>query len=88
MSAPKEMAWLSSISIPIDTSGERYVRLTGLPEARKREAWKTISANHPGLAELLRTPELKAIVEFFDAEIFVDAEVVPELPAEPLRGRR
>ncbi|MDX2309767.1 hypothetical protein [Pseudomonas sp. On1] len=88
MSTPQEMAWLTTISVPTVQAGERYVRLTGLPDNRKKDAWKTITNNHPGLADLLRSPELKEVVAFFDADIYVDAEVVPALPAEPLKGRK
>ncbi|HHH9441207.1 TPA: hypothetical protein ACP32N_003144 [Pseudomonas aeruginosa] len=88
MNLVKEMAWLSTISVPTLESGERFIRLTGLPESRRKEAWKTITRERPALAELLRSPGLQAVVAFFDAEIFVDTDVVPSLPAERLRGRQ
>ena len=88
MSTPQEMAWLTTISVPTVQAGEKYVRLTGLPDNRRKDAWKTITSNHPGLADLLRSPELKEVVAFFDADIYGDAEVVPALPAEPLKGRK
>lgn len=79
--------WTNSYSIPVLPKGERLVRLSGLPEQRRREAWQTISLQHPALASLLREPELKAIMEAFDAELFVEAYKVPMLPVEALKGR-
>ncbi|WP_370601791.1 hypothetical protein [Pseudomonas nitroreducens] len=87
MSVMREMAWLTTISVPALSGDEKFVRLTGLPESRKKEAWKMIIAERPALAELLRSPDLQAMVAFFDAEIFVESEVVPSLPSEPLKGR-
>ena len=73
--------------MPVLPEGEKFVRLTGLPENRKKEAWQTITRNHPALARLLQEPELKAIMKTFDADLYVEAHVVPSLPAEALRGR-
>lgn len=55
---------------------------------QEKEAWQAITRNHPALARLLQEPELKAIMQAFDADLYVDAVVVPNLPAEPLKGRR
>ncbi len=84
----KPPSWMESYAVPVLPEGERLVRLTGLPEIRKKEAWQAITRNHPALARLLQEPELKAIMQAFDADLYVDAVVVPNLPAEPLKGRR
>lgn len=61
--------------------------LSGLPEKYKREAWAEISVKHPALAELLKDPTVKTIMGTFDADLFVEASIVPMLPSEPLKGR-
>lgn len=80
--------WMLTYSMPIVPKGERYVMLSGLAEKYKREAWAHISQNHPALAVLLRDPELKRIMQAFDADLFVEASIVPTLPQEPLKGRK
>lgn len=65
----------------------KLVRLSGLSEQWKRVAWSEINTNSPELANLLKEPDLKQIVQMFDADIFVDADLVPSLPQERLKGR-
>jgi len=65
----------------------KLVRLSGLPESRKKEAWHEINQNSPELALLLKTQGLRELLVAFDAEIFVDASLVPSLPPERLKGR-
>lgn len=80
--------WLLTYSMPVVPKGEKYVMLSGLAEKYKREAWAHISQNHPALAVLLREAELKKIMQAFDADLFVEASIVPTLPHEPLKGRK
>lgn len=62
-------------------------RLTGLPESRKRVAWKEIQTLNPALAALLREQPLQQAVKEFGAEIFIEAQYAPSLPLESLKGR-
>lgn len=80
--------WLETYSVPVVPEGERYVMLSGLAESYKRKAWVEISNKHPSLALLLREPGLKVIMEMFDADLFVEASIVPMLPPERLKGRK
>ena len=64
------------------------VRLSGLPDARKKIAWGEILSTNPALARLLREPALQLVVKGFDAEIFIDAPHAPSLPPESLKARR
>ncbi|MGP0171036.1 hypothetical protein ACSVIJ_04060 [Pseudomonas sp. NCHU5208] len=84
----KPPSWMESYSMPLLPAGEKLVRLTGLSEGRKKEAWQSITRNHPALARLLQEAELKSVMKAFDADLYVDASVVPSLPVEPLKGRR
>lgn len=88
MSEEKVDPWMTTYSMPVVPAGEKYVMLSGLPEKYKREAWAVISTTNPALATLLRDPVLKTVMNFFDADLLVDASVVPSLPAEPLKGRK
>jgi hypothetical protein len=76
---------------PVETGSMReeakLVRLSGLPESRKKTAWLEINQNAPGLATLLKSQSLREIQTAFDAELFVDASIVPSLPPERLKGR-
>lgn len=65
----------------------KLVRLSGLPESRKKTAWLEINQNAPALALLLKCQGLRDIQAAFDAELFVDATIVPSLPPERLKGR-
>lgn len=65
----------------------KLVRLSGLPDSRKKVAWHEITQNSPELALLLKTKGLRELLDAFDAEIFVDAALVPSLPPERLKGR-
>lgn len=80
--------WLKTYSMPVIPKGERFVMLSGLSERHKREAWSAISRTNPALAQLLKDPALKELMQHFDADLFVDAAAVPTLPAEPLKGRK
>lgn len=77
--------------VPVETGSMReepkLVRLSGLPESRKKDAWHEINQNSPELALLLKTQGLRDLLAAFDAEIFVDASLVPSLPPERLKGR-
>ncbi len=81
---------LDSWPVPVKVfeGAEKLVRLTGLPQELKQKAWREIRSNHPPLAALLKEQALQDLVEFFDADIFVEAEHAPSLPVEQLRGRR
>ncbi|WP_121498125.1 hypothetical protein [Pseudomonas aeruginosa] len=80
---------LDSWPVPVEVfeSQEKLVRLTGLPLELKQKAWGEICAKHPSLAALLKEQSLKDIVDFFDADIFIESEHAPSLPLDRLRGR-
>lgn len=82
-------AGINSWPVPVNvfTGRERVVRLNQLPKALKQKAWNEIQENNPALAKLLRDGTLQMVVEQFDASIYIDAEIAPCLPPEPLRGR-
>lgn len=88
MSEEKPATWLETYSVPVVPEGERYAMLSGLAESYKRSAWAEITSNHPNLAVLLREPDLKKIMEMFDADLLVEAWIVPMLPPERLKGRK
>jgi hypothetical protein len=67
---------------------EPVVCLSGLPKARKQAAWVEIQRLNPGLAQLLRHPDIQQVIHAFDAEIFIDARYAPSLPQERLKGRK
>ena len=81
---------LDSWPVPVKVfkDAEKLVRLTGLPQELKQKAGREIRSNNPPLAALLKEQALQDLVEFFDADIFVEAEHAPSLPVEQLRGRR
>lgn len=87
MSNETQGAWWDIDSVPVVPRGERFVKLSGLAERHRRDAWAEISSNDPALAALLKEPILKEIMRCFDAELFVDPLAVPCLPPEPLRVR-
>jgi hypothetical protein len=80
---------LDSWPVPVEVihGQEKWVRLTGLPLELKQKAWREICAKHPALATLLKEQSLKDIVDFFDADIFIEPEHAPSLPLDRLRGR-
>ncbi|CEK42689.1 hypothetical protein PQBR44_0166 (plasmid) [Pseudomonas putida UWC1] len=80
--------WMNTYSMPVVPKGERYVKLSGLAEKYKREAWGQISSTNPALAQLLKEPELREAIKFFDADLFVEASSAPCLPVESLKGRK
>lgn len=88
MSDEKVTPWMNTYSMPVVPQGERLVMLSGLAEKYKREAWAVISSTNPALARLLKEPALKAAMDHFDADLFVDASVVPTMPTEALKGRK
>lgn len=88
MSEENPASWMTTYSMPVVPAGERFVKLSGLAEKHKREAWSFISCNRPALAALLKDPMLKELVSRFDADLYVEAGAVPTLPPEPLRGRK
>ncbi|WGK63409.1 hypothetical protein QAO71_17865 (plasmid) [Halopseudomonas sp. SMJS2] len=60
----------------------RFARLTRLPDRLRTESWKQINRNAPALAILLKDPFLKAAIELFDADLYIEAAIVPCLPGE------
>ncbi|SBW84288.1 Conserved hypothetical protein [Pseudomonas veronii 1YdBTEX2] len=80
--------WMNTYSIPVVPKGERYVKLSGLAEKYKREAWGHITSTNPALARLLKEAELREAMNFFDADLFVEALSAPCLPVESLKGRK
>lgn len=87
MSDKKSQGWMDVESMPDQEDDGKLACISGLPIARKQKAWAEINQNSPGLAQLLRDPLLHQIVEMFEAEIFVEAELVPSLPTTRLKGR-
>lgn len=65
----------------------RFAKLTGLPDRLRRAAWSDINQNAPALAELLKDPLLKEAMQMFDADLYVEAGIVPSLPPEWLPGK-
>lgn len=61
-----------------------YVRLTGMPQSVRREAWRLIRSNNPALAVLLQEELLQDALRLFDADLFVDARWVPGLATSKL----
>lgn len=80
--------WMKTYSMPVVPKGERLVKLSGLAEKYKREAWGQISSINPALAQLLKERELRETMKFFDADLFVEATSAPCLPVEALKGRK
>lgn len=80
--------WEDTVSVKLLDETQRWARISGLPALLKQQAWADINKNSPPLATLLKDPLLQEIVRVFDAEIFVQAELVPRLPVEQLRGRK
>jgi hypothetical protein len=80
--------WEDTVSVKVLDETHRWARLSGLPAVLKQQAWVDINTNSPALATLLKDPLLQEIVRMFDAEIFVQAELVPGLPVEQLPGRK
>lgn len=78
-------SWPEPVNVLADN--EVLVRLTGLPSSLKQKAWAEIKSTSPALAELLKEPLLREIVDRFSAEIFVEAQYAPSLPHERLKGR-
>lgn len=76
------------VPVKIHEGKDKLVRLTELPQSLKHKAWAEIKTNCPPLAELLKDPALKEIVEYFQADIYIDAQYAPCLPPEPLKGRK
>lgn len=64
------------------------MKLSGLAEKYKREAWGHITSTNPALARLLKEAELREAMNFFDADLFVEALSAPCLPVESLKGRK
>lgn len=79
--------WEDTISVEVLEETQSWARISGLPAGLKQQAWADINKNSPPLATLLKDPLLHEIVRLFDAEIFVESELVPGLPVERLRGR-
>ena len=90
MDADQSYGALDTWLTPVNSIGpdKPLVRLTGLPMALKQKAWLQINQENPKLAELLKDPNIRAIVELFDADIYVEAVNAPRLPPEQLRGRK
>lgn len=76
------------VPVLVYTGKEKVVKLSELPKGLKIKAWGEIKSSCPPLAELLKTDELRHIVEFFSASIFIDAHHAPCLPPEQLKGRK
>lgn len=84
---PEPFFWPVSVQTGSMREEPKWVRLTGLPEARKKTAWLEINQNAPELAQLLKVQCLRDVLAAFDADLFVDASIVPSLPPERLKGR-
>lgn len=76
------------VPVMVYTEKENLVKLSELPKSLKGRAWTEIKSSCPPLAELLKKDDLKQIVEFFSASIFIEAHHAPCLPPEPLKGRK
>lgn len=76
------------VPVLIHTGKEKLVKLNELPKSLKIKAWNEIRSNSPALADLLKKNELKQVVEFFSASIYIEARYAPCLPLEPLKGRK
>lgn len=76
------------VPVLIHTEKEKLVKLNELPKRLKIQAWNEIRVNSPPLADLLKETELRQVVEFFSANIFIEASLAPCLPPEPLKGRK
>ncbi len=87
MSAKATLPWTASESINTLPLNGRYVCLSTLPKGLKQQAWGVLVSQQPGLAELLQSAELKAVVQYFDAEIYVEAEMLPGLPSDFLKSK-
>jgi hypothetical protein len=79
--------WQDQVSIQVLEDTQRWARITGLPMSRKLQAWDEIKLNSPALVYLLKDPLLHEAVLIFDADIFVEHEIVPSLPTEHLKTR-
>lgn len=76
------------VPVKIHAGNEKLVKLSDLSNSYKVRAWGEIRTNAPALAQLLKETELKQIVEFFSASIYIEAHHAPCLPHERLRGRK
>lgn len=76
------------VPVLIHAGGEKLVKLNEQPKTLKIRAWNEIRSNSPALAELLKDPDLKLVVELFSASIYIEAHYAPCLPTEPLKGRK
>lgn len=76
------------VPVLVYSEKEKLVKLSELPKSLKGKAWAEIKSSSPPLAELLKKDDLREIVEFFSASIFIDARHAPCLPPEPLKGRK
>jgi len=80
--------WEDTVSVTVLDETQSWARISGLPAELKQQAWADINKNSPPLATLLKDPLLQEIVRVFEAEIFIQAELVPRLQSEQLRGRK
>ncbi|HDS1721569.1 hypothetical protein NPS53_08670 [Pseudomonas putida] len=76
------------VPVQVHTANEKLVKLSELSKSFKVRAWGEIQSNSPALANLLKQAELKQIVDFFSASIYIEAHHAPCLPPERLRGRK
>lgn len=76
------------VPVLVYSEKDKLVKLSELPKSLKAKAWAEIKSSSPPLAELLKKDDLREIVEFFSASIFIDARHATCLPLESLKGRK
>lgn len=77
-----DVSHLTFVESTSQDDSPRFAKLTRLPDSLRAESWKQIKQNAPALAILLKDPLLKAAIEMFDADLYIEAGIVPCLPAE------
>lgn len=50
----------------------RLINLSGIPEARRAEAWAKLQKKHPALAAWCRDPCVRAVKAAFDGELIIE----------------
>ncbi|MPQ69251.1 hypothetical protein GC387_21845 [Pseudomonas sp. MWU12-2323] len=75
------------VPVRVFTEKEKLVRLSDLPKSLKLKAWSEIKSSSIALADLLKDTAFRDVVQYFSADIFIEAQHAPCLPQERLRGR-
>lgn len=52
----------------------RLINLSALPPVQKQVLWRQIKRDCPGLADLLRDPNLRALATAFDGQVLIYEE--------------